>query len=239
MSALQSGTDRQPHAGLHLAGLAERAHDLIYRYRLRPTRGFDYVNPAATRITGYTPADHYADPDLGLKLIHPDAQPVLAALLDASPGPSTLPLRWIRKDGTTVWTEQRNTPVYDEAGELVAIEGIAREIDDPTRRPGETIRLFPGLRINLSLQRVFADGKLVHLTPSEFRLLALLTSQPGEVFAPEEIMRHLWQSDHTGNRHSCETHISTLRRKIERDPRFPERIRTLRRRGYTFAPAPR
>ena len=144
MSALQSGTDRQPHAGLHLAGLAERAHDLIYRYRLRPTRGFDYVNPAATRITGYTPADHYADPDLGLKLIHPDDQPVLAALLDASPGPSTLPLRWIRKDGTTVWTEQRNTPVYDEAGELVAIEGIAREIDDPTRRPGETIRLFPG-----------------------------------------------------------------------------------------------
>jgi len=239
MSALQSGTDPQPQAGLHLVGLAERAHDLIYRYRLRPTRGFDYVNPAATRITGYTPADHYADPDLGLKLIHPDDQPVLAALLDASPGPSTLPLRWIRKDGTTVWTEQRNTPVYDEAGELVAIEGIAREIDDPTRRPGETIRLFPGLRINLSLQRVFADGKLVHLTPSEFRLLALLTSQPGEVFAPEEIMRHLWQSDYTGNRHSCETHISTLRRKIERDPRFPERIRTLRRRGYTFAPAPR
>jgi len=239
MSALQSDTDPQPQAGLHLVGLAERAHDLIYRYRLRPTRGFDYVNPAATRITGYTPADHYADPDLGLKLIHPDDQPVLTALLDASPGPSTLPLRWIRKDGTTVWTEQRNTPVYDEAGELVAIEGIAREIDDPTRRPGETIRLFPGLRINLSLQRVFADGKLVHLTPSEFRLLALLTSQPGEVFAPEEIMRHLWQSDYTGNRHSCETHISTLRRKIERDPRFPERIRTLRRRGYTFAPAPR
>ena len=55
--------------------------------------------------------------------------------------------------------------MYDEAGELVAIEGIAREIDDPTRRPGETIRLFPGLRINLSLQRVFADGKLIHLTP--------------------------------------------------------------------------
>jgi PAS domain S-box-containing protein len=237
MSALQSGADRQPQAGLDLSGLAERAHDLIYRYRLRPTRGFDYVNAAATRVTGYTPTEHYADPDLGFKLIHPDDQPILAALLEASPSPSTLPLRWIRKDGTMIWTEQRNTPVYDESGELVAIEGIAREIDDPTRRPGETIRLFPGLRINLSLQRVFADGKLVHLTPSEFRLLALLTSEPGEVFTPEEIMHHLWQSDYSGNRHSCETHISTLRRKIERDPRFPERIRTVRRTGYTFAPA--
>lgn len=126
----------------------EWAQDLIYRFRLRPTRGFENVNPAATRVTGYTPTEHYADPDLGIKLIHPDDRTVLAALLEASPGPSTLPLRWIRKDGMTIWTEQPNTPVYDESGELVAIEGIAREIDDPTRRPGETIRLFPGLRVN-------------------------------------------------------------------------------------------
>lgn len=237
MNLLEIEAERDPHAGLDFEGLVERAQDVVYRYRLCPTRGFDYVNAAATRVTGYTPTEHYADPDLGFKLIHPDDQPILAALLEASPSPSTLPLRWIRKDGTMIWTEQRNTPVYDESGELVAIEGIAREIDDPTRRPGETIRLFPGLRINLSLQRVFADGKLVHLTPSEFRLLALLTSQPGEVFTPEEIMHHLWQSDYSGNRHSCETHISTLRRKIERDPRFPERIRTVRRTGYTFAPA--
>ena len=231
-----AAAEREALAELDLEGLVERAQDLVYRYRLRPTRGFDYVNPAATRITGYTPAEHYADPDLGFKLVHPEDRAVLAALLESSPGASTLPLRWIRKDGTVIWTEQRNTPVYDDSGELVAIEGIAREIEDPTRRPGETIRLFPGLRINLSLQRVFADGRLVHLTPSEFRLLALLTSRPGVVFAPEEIMRHLWQSNHTGNRHSCETHVSTLRRKIERDPRFPERIRTARGRGYSFRP---
>lgn len=221
-----------------LDALVERAQDVVYRYRLRPTRGFDYVNPAVERVTGYSPAEHYADPDLGFKLVHPDDRPVLAALLEASPGPSVLPLRWVRKDGATVWTEQRNTPVYDASGELLAIEGIAREIEDPTRRPGETIRLFPGLRINLALQRVFVDGRLVRLTPSEFKLLALLTSRPGTVFSPEEIMRHLWQSDYTGTRHSCETHISTLRRKLEREPRFPERIRTVRGRGYTFAAEP-
>ena len=49
-------------------------------------------------------------------------------------------LRWQRNDGTTIWTEQRKTPVYDTDGELVAIEGIAREIEDPTS-PG-TPRLF-------------------------------------------------------------------------------------------------
>lgn len=238
MDLLESEAVRKPEVWLDLQGLMERAQDFIYRYRLLPTPGFDYVNPAATRITGYTPDECYADPNLGFELTHPDDRPVLVALLESNPGPSTLPLRWVRKDGSVIWTEQRNTPVYDDSGELVAIEVIAREIEDPTRRPSETIRLFAGLRINLSLQRVFADGKLVHLTPSEFRLLVLLTSRPGEVFTADEIMRHLWQSNHTGNRHSCETHISTLRRKIERDPRFPERIRTVRRRGYTFESTP-
>lgn len=220
-----------------LEGLANRALDIIYRYRLQPTRGFEYVSAAATRVTGYTPEEHYADPDLGFKLVHPDDRAVLSDLMQAAPGSAPVALRWVRKDGRTIWTEQRNMPIYDESGTLVAIEGIAREVDDPTRAPGATIRLVDGLRLNLDLQRVHVDGRPVHLTPSEFRLLAFLTARPGEVRSRREIMRHLWNSDHTGNRHTCETHISTLRRKIERDPRLPERILTVRGRGYTFAAA--
>lgn len=217
-----------------LERLAERALDIIYRYRLRPERGFDYVSPASTRVTGYTPAEHYADPDLGFKLVHPDDRPLLAALLELPPEPSPVRLRLVRKDGTVIWTEQRNTPVYDESGELVAIEGIAREIDDPTRTPGERSRLCAGVRIDLDAQRVFVDGALVHLTPSELRLLALLTAHPGKVLSRERIMRHLWQSAYTGSAHTCETHVSALRAKVERDPRFPRRIVTVRGRGYMF-----
>jgi len=40
-------------------------------------------------------------------------------------------LRWVRQDGTIVWVEQRNVPIYDEAGNLVAVEGIARDITRP------------------------------------------------------------------------------------------------------------
>jgi two-component system sensor histidine kinase UhpB len=111
--------------------LAENAQDVIYRYRLAPTRGFDYVSPAATAIVGYTPEEHYLDPDLSFKLMHPDDRPLLEALVRGDiPQRTPFTLRWVRKDGTTVWTEQRNVPIYDGAGNLVAIEGIARDVTE-------------------------------------------------------------------------------------------------------------
>lgn len=214
--------------------IVDRALDIVYRYRLRPAPGFEYVSAAATRVTGYTPEEHYADPELGFKLVEPEDRPMLAELRNVGPSDDPVLLRWRRKDGVVIWTEQRNVPVFDERGELVAIEGIAREIPDPTRTPGETMRLVGGLRINLLAQRVFVDGKLVHLTPSEFKLLAYLTAHVGEVVSRDLLMRQLWGSDFTGGGHACENYVSGLRRKIEPDPRFPERIVTVRGRGYRY-----
>lgn len=62
--------------------LAENAQDIIYRYRLQPERGFEYVNPAVTAITGYTPEEHYADPDLNLKIVYPDDRIALKWILE-------------------------------------------------------------------------------------------------------------------------------------------------------------
>lgn len=111
--------------------LAEHAQDLIYRIRLKPEQRFEYVSPSATAITGYTPEEHYADPWLGYKIVHPDDRHLLekAARRHGEP-PKRLVLRWIKKDGTVFWTEQINTPIYDETGELVAIEGIARDVTE-------------------------------------------------------------------------------------------------------------
>src|SRR5258708_31756518 len=52
--------------------LAENVDDVIFVYRLLPTPGYEYVSPSCARITGYTAEDHYADPFLAFKLIHPD-----------------------------------------------------------------------------------------------------------------------------------------------------------------------
>ncbi|HDQ44595.1 MAG TPA: PAS domain S-box protein, partial [bacterium] len=90
---------------------------------------FTYVSPAATVMTGYTPEEHYADPDLGFKLVHPDDRPLLDSLGHGRiPDDQPLILRWVHKDGTVIWTEQRNVPILDPKGNLIAVEGIARDV---------------------------------------------------------------------------------------------------------------
>ena len=96
--------------------------------------------------------------------------------------------------------------------------GVAREVG--------------GVRIDIALHEVLVDGRTIYLTPSQFKLLALLTEHPGEVVSRREIMRRLWDSDHMGDEHLCEVHVSNLRHKIERDPTNPRRILTVRGAGY-------
>ena len=58
--------------GARFQQLVVRRRNILYRYRLVPTRGFEYISPTITDIVGYTPQEHYADPDLSLKIVHPD-----------------------------------------------------------------------------------------------------------------------------------------------------------------------
>ena len=109
--------------------IAEKASDLIYRIELYPEQKFSYVSPSSTKLTGYTPEDHYANPNLGFELVHPDDREKLRDLLEHVDG-SPLVLRWIKKNGEVVWAEQSNVPVYDNDGRLIAIEGIARDVTE-------------------------------------------------------------------------------------------------------------
>jgi PAS domain S-box-containing protein len=110
--------------------LAENALDMIYRYRLLPTPGFEYVSPTAMVISGYPPESFYADPDLAYKLVHPEDQHLIELLRHPSDSTGPLTLRWIHKDGTLIWTIQLLVPIYTPEGKLVAIEGIVRDITE-------------------------------------------------------------------------------------------------------------
>ena len=216
-----------------LFGLVERAADVVFRYRLHPP-GFEFVSRAIVRVTGFTPQQLYADPASALKLVHHDDRAILYELLARGGGRMPIVVRWVRKNGSVVWVEQRSTPVFNRAHELIAIEAIAREVADPTLGSHPHVRVLGDIRIDLDRGRVLVGGRDVRLTPSELRLLVLLTDQPGRTISRATIMEALWNSSHVGSGRTSEVHISKLRSKIERDSDRPARIETVRGQGYRF-----
>jgi DNA-binding response OmpR family regulator len=94
------------------------------------------------------------------------------------------------------------------------------------------VRVVGGLRLDVARHTATVDGKPVLLTRSEFRLVALLASEPGKPFTREELIQHLWESDFVGDRRAIDVHVSNLRRKLEQDPRRPRRLLTVRGVGY-------
>jgi DNA-binding response OmpR family regulator len=130
------------------------------------------------------------------------------------------------------------TKPFSAAELLSRVRAILRRRElDRVNGSGVTTRKLGGLQIDLGRHEVLVDGERVHLTLSEFKVLALLAETPDNVVSRRELMQHLWSSDHVGDEHACEVHISNLRRKIERDPSQPQRLVTVRGLGYKLLAA--
>ena len=161
--------------------LVENAQDIIYRYRQHPSPGFEYVSPACTAITGYTPEEHCADPELRFKMVHIDDRHLLEATMEGKmPYGAPITLRWIRKDGRIIWTEQRNIPIHDDAGNLIAIEGIVRditermEVEQALQQSEERYRSFFQEDITADFIST-PDGRLLTANPAFLRLFGFST----------------------------------------------------------------
>jgi len=108
-----------------------------------------------------------------------------------------------------------------------------RELD----RSRDSLRRVGGLEIDLRRDQVTVEGTPIRLTPSEFRLLALLAEEPGREFTRREIMQHLWKSEYVGDMRACDVHVVGLRQKIEDEPTKPRRLLTVRGVGYKLVAA--
>ena len=129
------------------------------------------------------------------------------------------------------------TKPFSTAELMSLVRAILRRRDLDRAHGGTAVRRLGGLHIDLGRHEVLVDGERVHLTLSEFKVLALLAEKPENVVSRRQLMQHLWASDHVGDEHACEVHISNLRRKIERDASKPERLVTVRGLGYKLIAA--
>ena len=88
------------------------------------------------------------------------------------------------------------------------------------------------LNIDYRRHEVAVADRPVVLTPTEFRLLGALAREPGRVFSREELIQKAFGHEFDGFDRGIDVHILHLRRKIERDPRHPEYIKTIYGAGY-------
>jgi two-component system response regulator RegX3 len=123
------------------------------------------------------------------------------------------------------------TKPFSMAELMSRVRAILRRCEFDAARH-DSVRVVGGLRIDLGRHQVVVDNRSVYLTTSQFKLLALLAEEPGDVVTRQAIMHRLWESDFVGDEHVCDVHVSNLRHKVERDPSHPQRIVTIRGVGY-------
>ncbi len=101
------------------------------------------------------------------------------------------------------------------------------------RRPSGLLNLC-GVRLDAAAREVYVDGEPVYLTPIEFSLLYYLMAHANEAVSKDTLFREVWGYEFAGDSNLVEVAIRRLRRKIEKDPRRPRRIVTVRGVGYKF-----
>ena len=92
---------------------------------------------------------------------------------------------------------------------------------------------YGDLKIDLVQRRVQFQEQFIELTPQEFSLLYVLAQSEGTALSRSELLRRAWP-DAIDNPRTIDTHVLSLRKKIETDPRQPSLIQTVRNVGYRF-----
>jgi two-component system KDP operon response regulator KdpE len=79
------------------------------------------------------------------------------------------------------------------------------------------------------------DGKEIHLTPIEYRLLTTIVRHAGKVLTHRQLLREVWGPNHVEDAHYLRVFMASLRRKVERDPAQPRYLLTEPGVGYRLA----
>ena len=90
------------------------------------------------------------------------------------------------------------------------------------------------LVVDLGTKHVWRGDEMIHLTPTEFKLLVVMMQRPGEVITPEVLVNEVWGEQYADDIGYVRRYIWHLRKKMEPDPENPRYIHNERGFGYRF-----
>ncbi|NLV27192.1 MAG: PAS domain S-box protein [Methanomicrobiales archaeon] len=166
--------------------LTENAQDLIYRMSI-PDGRFEYVNQASLPLTGYTPEEFYADPDIVRRLLAPSGKEFFhtkSEVFKKQEYSLTSEFKIIDRAGTLRWFNHRKSIVTDENDTIVALEGIITDVTRQKTTENELRRnerrfLAASLNNRTAIWEVNGQGNITFISNAIEDILG---------FGPEEIV---------------------------------------------------
>ena len=117
-------------------------------------------------------------------------------------------------------------------GELLArVRATLRRQRQPNA-PDDGVVRFGDVSVDVKNRLVMRDRQLVHITPTEFRLLSVLVKNAGRVVTNPQLLREVWGPSNLDNGHYLRIYMGHLRQKLEADPAQPQYLLTETAVGY-------
>lgn len=140
--------------------------------------------------------------------------------------------------GLTMGADDYLTKPFSPRELVLRVKAILRRMRtvqvSPATHSSHTIR-YERLTIDFVKREVEIDGRLIDLTVTEFEMLYLLASHPGQVFSRSQMLSKIWDFSYEGDTTTVTVHIRRLREKIEQNASDPKYIKTVWGIGYKFA----
>ena len=123
------------------------------------------------------------------------------------------------------------TKPFESAELLARVEVLLRRVPIQI---GQGIHEFGCIRVDVKRSKVTRNGEPVYLTGREFQLLRYFIERPGTTIPRKELLQSVWGYVADALTRTVDTHVASLRQKLEENPRRPEYIITVSGTGYKF-----
>ena len=115
---------------------------------------------------------------------------------------------------------------------LARVRVVLRHLATADRRTGESLFESGDLKVDLGRRDVRVNGQTVHLTPNEFKLLAVLIKNVGKVLTHRQLLKEVWGPGSGDETHYLRVYMNQLRQKLEADASRPKHLLTEPGVGY-------